>query len=380
MNFKSFVNSFEAGDPRKQEFPVFYKRIILAKEVLNNKINVERTVEAPEFLTDFGLRKFESPYLLASKVANKLKLILPDPSEIIEELLEENLEYFTNLLDMIILVLGNYDIAYKAVSLRKYDLLKLQDFEQLLKIATLCAAVNRPQESELFFKRAIALSKPNSLERVMLKHRLANLYLKRKKDISSYSENVNEIVYSLIDEDDKLMLPLLSNLVSLELVLRKSNHKSNLMLARILILNAKVVLKSMISVEKEKPKAYSYLSELVRYFSQISLNQIQIELELKNYDLAQKISIENIEILKKYNPDYLNEALSAYAYVCYKSKLYLKALKIVNKAIIEHEKIGNIVGLNEIKKLKALILYKCNDIEQSNKILSELKREVIHEH
>ena len=82
---------------------------------------------------------------------------------------------------------------------------------------------------------------------------------------------------------------------------KNNNHINNLTFSRLLLLNGKMILKSAINA---KEKIDIHLTELVRYYSQISINQVQLELELKNFKIAENIIKEDIDLVEKYNGEY----------------------------------------------------------------------------
>ena len=66
MKFESFLSSFKSGDSSWQESPVLFERIHTQKKqfLLKQTRSQAEVLKAPEFLTDFGLRKFDITILL----------------------------------------------------------------------------------------------------------------------------------------------------------------------------------------------------------------------------------------------------------------------------------------------------------------------------
>lgn len=91
------------------------------------------------------------------------------------------------------------------------------------------------------------------------------------------------ILHDQIEES----LVLIDNLLALALISTSDNHYKRIQDARLLLLSASTILNSCITTSNDKNSAL--ISELVRYYSQVSINQVQIELELQNYDLAKEI-------------------------------------------------------------------------------------------
>ena len=128
MNFKEFIDSFSTGDSSWQESPVLSKRINMAKNVINGIYDNKRTIQTPEYLTDFGLRKTDSPRLFIEASCEKLNKRLPTDSELKEELLSLDINNLGDWIDMVVLVLGKYDICYEVLKARIDNISSLSIF------------------------------------------------------------------------------------------------------------------------------------------------------------------------------------------------------------------------------------------------------------
>ena len=369
MNFKEFIDSFSTGDSSWQESPVLSKRINMAKNVINGIYDNKRTIQTPEYLTDFGLRKTDSPRLFIEASCEKLNKRLPTDSELKEELLSLDINNLGDWIDMVVLVLGKYDICYEVLKAR-IDNISSLSIANLIKMATLCGIENDPQRAIKLFE--IALKKCKDTEtREVISHRINVTLLKRQKNIDMFFTQTNNMVTDIMyNPTFSKMVALLDNLVGLQLVLpNQKDHSRKLILARLLLANAKLLLNEALSNYNHVDE---HLPELVRYYSQIAINQVQIELELNNLNLAESIILKDIELVKKYNSEYLSEALSSLAYVYYAERNFQSAVNTVIKAIHEHIKIGNIVGINESKKLLIVAMYKLGKQDCAQKLLNSM--------
>lgn len=371
MNFKDFINSFKAGDSSWERFPALFDRIIVAKNIINNdKYLQKRTIKSPEYLTDFGLRHSYSQKLFIEYHCKRLKKCLPTDDEIKKELLSLNINKLTGWIDAVVLILGNYEVCYNVLKLRINEVNDSLDTISLIKLGTLCGIQNDPEMAELLFKLALKRTQNANTRRTIL-HRIDVLLLKRKKKVPSFYKETADIISNIIAYDNsEEIISLLDNLVAFQLILSEKNtYGNNFQLARLLLTNAKNVLKFTISNCKTID---NYLTELVRYNSQIAINQVQLELAIGNMHLAERIMIENIKIVKKYNGEYISEALSSLAYIYHKEKNYPFAINTAIDAIIEHSKIGNVVGINMSKKLLATSLYRYGKEEMASRVLETL--------
>ena len=295
--------------------------------------------------------------------------MLPE-EEVLKELMAVEIEAITDWFDAIVLILGDYDICYLVLNNRLSEFKKINSVKDLIKLGTLCGIMKNADLSLEFFKKASIVSKDKTTKNVLM-HRIDTAILKRKKDEKSFFKYTSNMIDKLlISKDTDEIISLLDNLSAFQIIMQKNNnHINNLTFSRLLLLNGKMILKSAINA---KEKIDIHLTELVRYYSQIAINQVQIELELNNLNLAESIILKDIELVKKYNSEYLSEALSSLAYVYYAERYFQSAVNTVIKAIHEHIKIGNIVGINESKKLLIVAMYKLGKQDCAQKLLNSM--------
>ncbi len=366
MNFKEFISSFKVGDSSWEGYPALFERINIAKKIIKSQNVTKRSIKAPHYLTDFGLRKSESPSLFIKHHCNRLNKELPNKEEVLKELMAVEIEAITDWFDAIVLILGDYDICYLVLNNRLSEFKKINSVKDLIKLGTLCGIMKNADLSLEFFKKASIVSKDKTTKNVLM-HRIDTAILKRKKDEKSFFKYTSNMIDKLlISKDTDEIISLLDNLSAFQIIMQKNNnHIDNLTFSRLLLLNGKMILKSAINA---KEKIDIHLTELVRYYSQISINQVQLELELKNFKIAENIIKEDIDLVEKYNGEYLSEALSTLAYVYYKENLYKEAVNTSILALKEHADIGNLIGVKETKKLLIACFYKMNEIEKAEKV------------
>lgn len=370
MNFETFIGSFKADDSSWQESPALFERITNAKNIINGNHSNQRSVKAPEYLTDFGLRHSENPYLFMKLYCERLNKELPITEEVQVELQSLDINKLTEWIDAIVLTTGNYQVCYVCVKNRKVEIIQYCTNTELVKLATLCGASNDAELAITFFKAALKKSS-NIEDKKLILHRLDVVYLKRAKKIDDFYKYSQKLINSILTSNDsEEVTALLDNLIALQLILPKQNHLNNIALARLLLQNAKYILRDAIN---KIPDFNLKLSELVRYNSQISINQVQLELELKHYDLAEEIMLKNFDLVKKYNNEYLSEVLSSLGYIYYQEGNYKASIDYASKAIISHSQIGGISGMNEAKKLLIASLYKLNRIAEANEVFNTFK-------
>lgn len=372
MNFKNFIELFKAGDSSWEEYPALFERINVAKEVISNGFyNKKRSVKAPQYLTDFGLRSFKDPYLFMKAHCNRLNIELPNAKEVYKELLNVSINILANWIDAIVLVLGEYEVCHHIIKNRYLEIVNNCTSEDLVKFATLCGAVRDSEISIKLFNEA-ELKAKNFNDKQVIYHRLDAVFLKRNSNLDNFYKKMDEIIQSTYEaKDSSEIVALLDNLYALYLVMIKSSkHTEYLMSSRLLLINAKYILKNAIN----KFNSFNYeLSEFIRYNSQISINQVQLELELKNYDLAETIIKENTNLVSKYNKEYICESLATLAYVLYKKMDYSKSVNTCIDAISEYSKVGGVTGIEEVKKLLVANFSNLKDHKSASNILLTIK-------
>ena len=112
MNFKQFVNSFQMGSSSWQEDPIFSERIRVAQILINEQRYPSRSLKAPEYLTDFGLRQDRSPEILIHYWKEQFVFTLPTQEEMEKEFETICIKVLPYYIDAYILVLGNYSFVY----------------------------------------------------------------------------------------------------------------------------------------------------------------------------------------------------------------------------------------------------------------------------
>lgn len=375
MNFTQFIGSFKTGDASWEESPVLFERIHIAKNIIKGIYSNKRTIKAPEYLTDFGLRKTDSPRIFIKEYCKKLDKQMPSVLEVKKELLELDIRDLGDWIDGVVLVLGDYDSSYEVLKERMADVLKEFTVDNLIKMATLCGIENDASTALKLFNQAHTKCTDRETKEVIL-HRIDVTLLKREKNIDEFFKHSNSLITDInLSNDLGEIAALLNNLVAFQLILsNQENHHNNLILARLLLANGKIILNNAIN---KFTHINMKLTELVRYYSQIAINQVQIEIELNNIDIAKKIMLQDVEMVHKYNDEYLSEALSSLAYIYYIDKQYDQAVNTALSAIDEHIKIGNVIGINETKKLITASFYKMGEEEKAKQILKTIKSDPI---
>ncbi|MDD6420499.1 MAG: hypothetical protein PUF91_03735 [Lactobacillus delbrueckii] len=357
MKFESFLSSFKSGDSSWQESPVLFERIQYAKEtILQNKPTHSRSLKAPEFLTDFGLRKSTSQLYFIEQVSKKFGITLPTEEEIVAQLMTVDISDLATWIDSIVMILGYYSSCHSVVTLRQDELCQIDSPADLVKLATLCGIERDASLAEIIFNLALDKAEDPEIQRLIL-HRLCVLKLKRTNNTEDFYKTMSVLTSKMILQDQaEESLVLIDNLLALALISTADNHYQHLQDARLLLLSASTILNSCITTSDAANT--TLISELVRYYSQVSINQVQLELELQNYDLAREIIKNSIKLTSTYNSEYLAEEFATAAYIDYKTEDFSLAISDSIDALSEYRQLGDVLGIKRMKQVLAASLAK----------------------
>ena len=378
MKFESFLSSFKSGDSSWQESPVLFERIQYAKEtVLQNKPAHSRSLKAPEFLTDFGLRKSTSQFYFIEQVSKKLGITLPTEEEIVAQLMTIDISDLATWIDSIVMILGYYSSCHSVVTIRQDELCQIDSPADLVKLATLCGIERDASLAEIIFNLALDKAEDPEIQRLIL-HRLCVLKLKRTNNTEDFYKTMSVLTSKMILQDQtEESLVLIDNLLALALISTTDNHYQHLQDARLLLLSASTILNSCITTSDAANT--TLISELVRYYSQISINQVQLELELQNYDLAKKLIKNSIKLTSAYNSEYLAEELATAAYIDYKIEDFSLAISGSIDALSEYCQLGDVLGIKRMKQILAASLAKLGLKKEAETVIQLISQDPLGE-
>lgn len=325
--------------------PAFPERLRIAKALFagNWAATNLRSLAAPIYITDLGIRHITDPRDFYREHC-KISSVVPTTNiEITESLVAIPLERLKDALDAVILFFGNYGSAYKAISIRKDELLGTLDPELLSAAGTICAAVSN-YNYEQFFKKAVSLA-TNFSDSYIYSHRLATALIKRHHRLDRALELLDEqfTICNQLSNTEK-EFALLFNLKALAIMMRDKNVDTVLPLV-----NSSL---EMLECAINNP-LYSRdsLSRLFRYRSQIHINKAQLLLKLGKHKEAVELLETNLHYTAQHSHEYIGEASASLAFTYYLSGDYLSAIKISHYAIIELSGIGALSALSTARKI-----------------------------
>ncbi|MDR2977797.1 MAG: hypothetical protein LBV19_11010 [Streptococcaceae bacterium] len=365
MNLSEYIGQYEKAESQKlMTFPAFFDRLTRARRIMIEKIhdNQDRSLKSPFYLSDLGVRNLKSPKLYAQMIVEEFNTRIPDINEVEQELMEISIEKLGSWLDLVMLLLGDYDLVTRVCFRRKDEILAAEDFQLNIFAGTALAAIN-DEKYHLFFRNAMNLKDLDFEDRAVLSHRIAVSELKRSHNFDKFDKAILEVL-SNYDMDDStkfiVVIGLLDNLSGLEQVEQK---RSNVLL-HLTMINADILLNAALK-EEANPARYDML---LRYLGQVAINRSQLEMFDGNKERAITILKSSLKRNLENNSDYSGETFGILSVLEYQEKHFLDAIEHASQAIAIYKSIGDVVAAEQAYK----VLVGANDKIGNHEIAEDL--------
>ncbi|MST63803.1 hypothetical protein [Schaalia hyovaginalis] len=347
--------------------PAFPERMHISKALLREGCGSVhlRTLAAPIYITDLGIRRITDPSAFYREHC-KIATVSPiSDKEIIKNIQKTPIDRLKATLDATILFFGNYNAASVAIRLRKEELGETEDPELLSACGTICAAMRKPG-SHQFFEKAASVA-TNFQDSYIYNHRLAATLIKRDHRIDLATEILDKQLTTCKQvENSEKELALLLNLKALA-VLTQTGHISEAMK----LINSS--LKALEQAIKNPTYDSDALSRIYRYRSQIHINKAQLLLKLTKSKEAIALLKDNLFYTTKHSPEYVGEAAASLALTYYLSGDYASAIHTSEYAGAKLSRIGSISALNEMRKVIVASYTQLRDTQRAHTVLQLLR-------
>lgn len=345
----------------------YAERITYIREYIENGVDGDRLLSIPKYVTDMGIRKFESPNLLYKRVCVDNKVQFLSKEKILADCKNVNIKEFAKVLDFILLLTGEYLILEEAIEDR-YEEIKLSSYyDTLLYSATILGALENEKALKLFEEA----QKIEPIDQMcIVNHRKAAYVLKREKKLDKFYEYVNDLVFYQADLEQRLVaLALMNNLFSLAL-LKEEMSPLEYNVSYLLLMNAQALCDTIIkSDEKEDVK-----SRVHRYRSQIMINQAQIMCKQGKQTEAVHCLSSNLRVVKIGAPEYLGEAHSVLQYALYIDQKYTESIEQGIKACKVFRAHGNVEALIVSLEIMASSYAKMEEYQKAEMKVKQIRR------
>ena len=307
MDFVRWARELAGSIAPETVAPGFMERLLVA--AAPTEARPERTIAAPYYLTDLGVRSFEDPARFLSLHADALEWQLPSAEESARLLLALPIADLADHLDAFVLLTGDYDTAAAAVRAREAEIAGSGLHRLQLFAGVLMAAVGDVCCRRLLDAAAVAAHAPTDM--FMARHRRAAAEIKRfgsaRTGLTMLDELDRQMAgatqgQALSDGDLRALLSVTANLRALAFLMLKDWARAEAEIARSRELATLTDLRAV------------RLEESSRYAAQENINLAQML--IKDGDGARAVTTleENVEFCREHAADYLSEALSALAY------------------------------------------------------------------
>ncbi|KAI4309028.1 tetratricopeptide repeat protein [Lactobacillus intestinalis] len=326
----------------------FLERLSVSKKLLEGTSVEERSSRSPFFLNDLGVRYTVSPKEFTKWSIKDLDVDFPSTSNLEKDLEEANINLLPYVMDSSALLTGDFETIFKVVSKRESEILKFGSYNALIYSGTVAASQNS-KLAYVFFSEAINRArKDNDINHVITAyHRLIITKLKRFHDLKEAQELLDELVSREIPKssDKDLYMALYDNMLGLAIVMEPNDF--SIISAKSMLINATRRINEYVAQCTDKNKK----SQAERYKGQVGINLVQLELENNHYNEANRITLSNLEHVKKYSKGYAAEAYSVLAYTQFMLGEYQEALHTSQLATNAHVEVGNYDGVQASREM-----------------------------
>ena len=326
----------------------FLERLSVSKKLLEGTSVEERSSRSPFFLNDLGVRYTVSPKEFTKWSIKDLDVDFPSTSNLEKDLEEANINLLPYVMDSSALLTGDFETIFKVVSKRESEILKFGSYNALIYSGTVAASQNS-KLAYVFFSEAINRArKDNDINHVITAyHRLIITKLKRFHDLKEAQELLDELVSREIPKssDKDLYMALYDNMLGLAIVMEPNDF--SIISAKSMLINATRRINDYVAQCTDKNKK----SQAERYKGQVGINLVQLELENNHYNEANRITLSNLEHVKKYSKGYAAEAYSVLAYTQFMLGEYQEALHTSQLATNAHVEVGNYDGVQASREM-----------------------------
>lgn len=332
-----------------------------------------RSIAAPYYLNDLGVRRFEDPKIFFSEHVELFELhSFFDTQQSAVLLTSAPVSELAPLFDALVLLAGDYQLVDDMVRLRFADISNSSDYTLLICSGVVLAS-RSSLECRTLFDSAIG-SASNEIDVFMAKHRLAAAEIKRlggvERGISTLDEADRDLDSSfvrgrMVAGDRSALLAVSANLRALALL--------------------NLGLDSEAADEAVRSRSLSTHQGLVRvdpgasarYASQESINVAQMKIAAGELSGALEVLRENVYFSESFCSDYLSEALTAYAYGLFLSGKSVEAMSVAGRAELMVLAEGSPRRLRAVREILAASLSESGAAEQASQIMLDLDRDPI---
>jgi hypothetical protein len=358
------VESLYRGISGKPVSPALAERVNIVHSALSGLPAPRvRTVAAPVYVTDLGVRYFPDPlkfYKAHVEIAGS-KTVAEDA--LVKAVSASSDDALASVVDSLVMFFGNYHAVVKGFKGRSENASLIHNYETLIILGSVYSAV-ADESATVTFERAENAASGSS-QAYGAVHRKAAFYLKRlgNPDLAQRELQRGYDLYLNSDAGSILDLALFYNLQALIEVKMHSGNES-------IVLHKALDSLSRFDLSEV---CVDVASRAGRYRSQILINKAQLLTRLGQFEDASAVLRDNLEQTHNVAYDYYPEALAEYVLMRYISGDYKEVCKLAPIAVGYMASIGAIGSVARLREVMVAALHKMRRDKEANLVL-ELRR------
>lgn len=360
------LNSCLSGRPVSPAFP---ERLRVLWSVLDNKaVQLERSVGAPYYVTDMGVRLFSDPSVFYGAHLSHAN-IEPIPRSALEEFVyRSDLADLKHKIDAVILFFGDYEAVCCALSKRSAEILRSDDYELLIYCGVVYGACGYGEAITYFDAAERVAHTPTRAYAAA--HRSAAFEVKKLSTPDKGLQRLSVAGKRYVGSNNfrrKLDQALMYNLMALGYLKLKDPQSVEFMEKACECLNS-----SRVSRDHFDADTWSMAG---RYRSQIAINQAQLRVASGRPREALEILKKNIEFIYKESYEYFPEALAECCYVMYLNGEYDVALEVGQDAFWRFQQIGSLSAMKSVREIIVSCYFKLGSKYKAERVAEAIDRD-----
>jgi hypothetical protein len=347
--------------------PGFVERLVVAAS--RGRTQGPRSIAAPYYLTDLGVRKFDDPRVFThAHLALSAREHLSDAGEDRRVLTRTPVEDLGAVLDAFVLITGEYATARDAIGSRFEELLPDGTPALLVQVGVLFAAQG-DDRARIALRRAAEVAQLPT-DRFMALHRLAAAEIKRFRQpdegvrvLDALDREVDASRRSgvLSAGDGETLLSVTANLRALGLMRAGSGRDVRAEIVRSRGLHTLDGLRQVA------------LGEASRYGAQERINLAQVLFSDGEVGQAVEALEENVEYCRLHSTDYVGEALTALAYGQFRAGRFVEAARSAADATARIAFEASPSRLRAARQIQIAAYFRADEVEPARAVLRSME-------
>ncbi len=369
QNIQDHLNELNTHLSGRPISPAFAERFRFLWDSLDSGVDFSgRSVGAPYYVTDMGVRLFDDPRLFYDahlKLANTEAI----PRSALKDFIHKSkLDNLKHRIDAAILFFGDYETVIDAIRERSSEILGSGDYELLIYCGVVTGACGDVKAIEFFDEAECVAHNPTNAYAAA--HRSAAFEIKKLSASNKALQRLNIAGERYVCSNNFRQIldqALMYNLMALG-YLKLGDPRS----AEFMVKACECLESSSVCREDFDLDTWSMAG---RYRSQIAINQAQLRVASSKPLDALKILKDNIRFIYEESYEYFPEALAEYCYVMYLNEEYDAVLDIGPDAFWRFQQIGSLSAMKSVREIMAACHFKLGSEGKAERVVEVFERD-----